>query len=169
MWQRTVTRWAFALAVLSLVLLGVAVLTLREGDLAADLVNTVVAGANVAFVVFTWAVFKAGQEHIAQMRTDCTNAENAYSEAVKTRLDQLAPRVSVSYDRWETALGGRCRGSGALVQAKCMSMRRLSALIARSCPTTRRDNASCTDSAMRIPPGRRHLEWEMRKIQDVIG
>jgi len=103
-WQRKVTRWAFALAVLSLVLLGAAVLTLRAGDLAANLVNTVVAGANVAFVVFTWAVFKAGQEQIAQMRTDYVNAEKGYSEAVKTRLDQLAPRVSVSYDRWETAL-----------------------------------------------------------------
>lgn len=103
-WQRTVTRWASALAVLSLVLLGAAVLSLREGDLAGNLVNTVVAGANVAFVIFTWAVFKAGQEQIAQMRTDYVHAEKAYSEAVRTRLDQSAPRVSVSYDRWETAL-----------------------------------------------------------------
>ncbi|MFG2727928.1 hypothetical protein [Streptomyces canus] len=104
MWQRKVTRWASVLAVLSLVLLGAAVLSLRGGDLAGNLVNTVVAGANVAFVIFTWAVFKAGQEQIAQMRTDYAHAEKAFSEAVRTRLDQLAPRVSVSYDRWEAAL-----------------------------------------------------------------
>jgi hypothetical protein len=103
-WQHRVTRWAAGLAILSLLLLLAVVLSLREGALAGNLVNTVVAGANVAFVIFTWAVFKAGQEQITQMRTDYANAEKAYSESVKTRLDQLAPRVSVSYDRWETVL-----------------------------------------------------------------
>ncbi|MCL6737633.1 hypothetical protein [Streptomyces neyagawaensis] len=104
LWQRRVTRWASALAVLFLGLLTAAVLAWREGSLAGNLVNTVVAAANVAFVIFTWAVFKAGQEQIAQMRREYTHAEQVYEEAVRARLDQTGPRVSVSFDSWDAAL-----------------------------------------------------------------
>ncbi|WP_329444050.1 hypothetical protein [Streptomyces canus] len=104
LWQRRVTRWASALAVLFLGLLTAAVLAWREGSLAGNLVNTVVAAANVAFVIFTWAVFKAGQEQIAQMRREYTHAERVYQETVRARLDQTGPRVSVSFDSWEAAL-----------------------------------------------------------------
>ncbi|MFJ2005284.1 hypothetical protein [Streptomyces chartreusis] len=119
-WQRAVTRWAAALASVSLVLLVALVLPMGESDLAGNLVNAVVAGANVAFVIFTWAVFKAGQDQLAQMRGEARaqseawrreydNALATYHEAVRARLDQSAPRVSVTFDSWTAHLvnGGR--------------------------------------------------------------
>ncbi|GHB41737.1 hypothetical protein GCM10010306_039180 [Streptomyces umbrinus] len=103
-WQRAVTRWAAALAGVSLVGLTVVVLLVPKSELAGNLVNTVVAGANVAFVIFTWAVFKAGQDQIAQMHREHAQAKEVYYEAVRARLDQVAPRVSVTFDAWEAGL-----------------------------------------------------------------
>ncbi|MCD7441860.1 hypothetical protein K4B79_27000 [Streptomyces lincolnensis] len=119
-WQRAVTRWAAVLGGASLVLLVGLVLSMGDADLAGNLVNAVVAGANMAFVIFTWAVFKAGQEQLAQMRSEARaqseawrheyrNALATYEEAVRARLDQSAPRVSVTFDTWTAHLvnGGR--------------------------------------------------------------
>jgi hypothetical protein len=115
LWQRAVTRWAAVLGGLALVLLIALVVPLSDSNLGGNLVNAVVAGANVAFVIFTWAVFKAGQDQLAQMRSEARaqneawrreygNALDTYHEAVRARLDQSAPRVSVTFDTWTACL-----------------------------------------------------------------
>ncbi|MGW5863932.1 hypothetical protein ACWFRJ_17405 [Streptomyces sp. NPDC055239] len=114
-WQRAVTRWAAVLGSAALVLLIGLVVPLSDSNLGGNLVNAVVAGANVAFVIFTWAVFKAGQDQLAQMRGEAraqneawrreySNALETYHEAVRARLDQSAPRVSVTFDTWTASL-----------------------------------------------------------------
>jgi hypothetical protein len=98
-----------------------------------NVVNALVAAANMAFVVLTWAVFKGAQDQLAQSRRDAADREaawrkdyelahaelglvqqqlveqaaankyqleesrRAYEEAVKARIDQSAPRVSIQY------------------------------------------------------------------------
>ncbi|MGW0535466.1 hypothetical protein [Streptomyces sp. NPDC003032] len=115
LWQRAVTRWAAVLGGAALVLLIGLVVPLSDSNLGGNLVNAVVAGANVAFVIFTWAVFKAGQDQLAQMRGEAraqneawrreySNALDTYREAVRARLDQSAPRVSVTFDTWTACL-----------------------------------------------------------------
>ncbi|MFK4069005.1 hypothetical protein [Streptomyces sp. NPDC029674] len=114
-WQRAVTRWAAVLGGAALVLLIGLVVPLSDSNLGGNLVNAVVAGANVAFVIFTWAVFKAGQDQLAQLRHEASaqheawrreygNALDTYREAVRARLDQSAPRVSVTFDTWTACL-----------------------------------------------------------------
>ncbi|GAA1397521.1 hypothetical protein ACFQZ4_19985 [Catellatospora coxensis] len=72
-----------------------------------NIVNAVVAAANIAFVIFTWAVFSAGQAQLSYLRAEAqeqrkawtqeyATAVRSYEESIKARLDQSAPRVSVT-------------------------------------------------------------------------